>query len=154
MPFPFGTEIALRGATSQAETMIISYDGARIRQLRTFTQDSSLFETMDLYVPEAKLRFVRRDRGTVRFEWDKDFPILRAWLVWKGRVEPIDLGSQQIDLSLRVDYTEPPPLPEDIEDRLLENAVIVMLEHARQASADRKAPMLLYLYDGACRART
>jgi hypothetical protein len=129
-PFPFGGEIGLRG-TRREKTMTISYDGARLRDLETFTQDSVLFEAAD----------------RVRLQ---DSPLagkpIRAWAVFDGKIRLVET----------LNAFGPPETPiEDFlrfeaasENRAASRCIPVVLTEAARLSERRGRPIVVCLYDG------
>lgn len=121
-PFPFGGEIGLRG-TRRVESMTIAYDGARLRDLETFTQDSVLFEATDR----------AGELGAAR----------RSWVVFDGKIrlgEPGEPPETPIEDFVRLEAASP--------DRAASRCIPAVLAEAARVSERRGRPILVTLHDG------
>lgn len=152
VPFRLGDEISLRGSSRRDDLVIAYAEEARIRGLRTYTQDSALFETTDVETLGGALRAELVGHGAsarVRARVDGDLPVIEAWLVQEDRAAPLSgLGSAVKDFELPQGTIEE-ALGVRQDQPLLDRACRVMLRQASVASAAReRRPILVYRYDG------
>jgi len=151
--FPLGKELGLRGA-GDAEPMTLAFDSFRVRGLRTYTQDSSLFETTDVQAMPGSIRVAAERRGDaldVTLRIDAGFPLGRAWLIEKDRVRELESSAAEE----RAFPSSGIPMEHAVarlargEDLLVENAVAVMLRQASTWSGRHGGAVFLYTYEGA-----
>lgn len=153
VPYALGVELNLRGKGPRADVHI-SYDEFRLRDLRTYTQDSTLFETTDVQPLVGGIR-ASLEGGAVRIRKDAAFPVYRAWVV-HGEYAAAVPAPSALDATLPLPAAqvesvfEPLPAAPGGKERLLfDRAARVLLEQASQESRRRQRPILIYQYDGA-----
>lgn len=150
VPFHFGRELSLRGTSGEVEPLTVGYDGVRLRGLRTYTQDSTLFETTDLQRLPSGLRAFANENGRVVVKGDPAFPLHGGWVVSDNRVMEVKgLGAGEADVAYPGE-----PLRKVLDglssepDRLLLKAQEALLNLASAESRARKVPIFLYRYEG------
>jgi len=147
VPHPFGNELALRGAEDRAETMRAAYDeDAQIRGMRTFAQDTVLFETTDACTLTGAVRFdATVDDGRLKglFDVDRAMPLHAAWIAYGGKLHEVRPGP----FDVAVASTAGAALPEDAS-RFFREAFRGVSAEALRVSEDAGAPVLLYRYEG------
>ena len=153
VPFPLAGDPTLRGVRTGTK-MTVSYDGARIRGLRTYTQDSTLFETTDTQNLPARIRCeVRSDAPdlSIIVRPDPGFPFDTGWIVRGadiGEVGPQTDGESVVN----VPNTSIRQVTEKLRaggDPFFERAALTLLAYASRRSAETGRPLLLYAYEGA-----
>lgn len=155
IPFPFGTELVLRGADTAQDSMTLSFDGARLQNLPTYTQDSTLFETTDTQMLEGQVALLAGPLGRLALFCSPSMPVARAWVAHSGNVKEVRVsaGEQLAVEPLDAPYNPVVGLPGDVleaepGDRLLACSLQVLLKHIARVSLERSRPVLLYLHEG------
>jgi len=153
VPYPLGRELKLRGASDNS-TITIGYDDVRLGEFRTYSQDSSLFETTDrASLPARLIPTATEAEGTttVRLRTSGGFPIRRAWIVGADDVSEIsDFPGQET--AVRVPNSTMAEIAARLKagnDLLFEKVVAVLLAQAQARSKLARKRVLLYQYDGA-----
>lgn len=148
LPTSLGSGIGLRGRR-KSRTTTISYSGARLRDLETFTQDTTLFETTDQTVLPGTISFRADCDRVLTARCDASLEIRRAWLVYDERAEEVRISEKEAVL-------DRPLVPmwkvvQDFRaesDRLLSRCFPTLLLAAAEASKRRERPVLVYVYGG------
>ncbi len=147
VPYPFGGELALRGTSEGGEAMRASYDeDAQIRGMRTYAQDTVLFETTGACLLPGALRFSAVANGAkVAGSLDRvgGMPLHAAWIAWNDRLTPVREGAFVID-------TDAPLAADPGADgsRTYRDALSAVRREAQQWSRDARRPVMLYRYEG------
>ena len=144
-PFPFGRQLALRGAGSASEPLQAAFDtDAQVRAFPMFAQDSVLLETTDTVKLTGSIRFqVQRSvdgtfRGSV--EVSEGFPLRDAWIVDGARVVSVKPGPFEIPGRSRA--------VQGIAGTLLEQKGFEAVTRAMESAQGGGSPVLLYRYEG------
>ncbi|HEU4338523.1 MAG TPA: hypothetical protein VFS19_00520 [Planctomycetota bacterium] len=145
LPFPFGRQLALRGAGSASEPLQAAFDpDAQVRAFPMFAQDSVLLETTDTVTLPGTIRFqVQKGAdGTLRgnVEVGTGFPLRDAWIVDGPRILPVKPGSFEIPMGAHS--------VAGIAGSLLEQKGFEAVTRALEVADDRGRPALLYRYEG------
>lgn len=154
VPFHFGRELSLRGTSGDAEVLTIGYDEVRLSGLKTYTQDSTLFETTDLQRLPASFRVFARagDQRTpsIVIAGDPGFPLHRGWIVFGDQVTEVkSFGSgEEVYAHPSTTLTQAKARLAAEEDLLYRRVAEALLDEARMESNARRAPLFLYQYEG------
>jgi hypothetical protein len=153
VPYPLGRELKLRG-TADDQMLTIGYDDVRLAAFRTYSQDSSLFETTDRIVLSSRLVLAAREESgaaAVRLRTGGTFPIRRGWIVGAGDVSEVsDFPGEETVVSVsNSTMADVAARLRDAHDPLLEKVVGILLPLAQARSKLTRRRVLLYLYDGA-----
>jgi len=144
-PFPFGRQLALRGAGSASEPLQAAFDtDAQVRAFPMFAQDSVLLETTDSVklTGSIRLQIQRSADGTFRGSVDvaEGFPLRDAWIVDGARVLAVKPGPFEFTMTAR-------PV-QGIAGTLLEQKGFEAVTHALESAQSGGSPVLLYRYEG------
>jgi len=152
VPFPLGGELNLRGAAGQ-EPMMIGFDEVRVAGFKTYSQDSSLFESTDRIAFPSRIRLSGGGAGprrTARLRYDPTFPVRQAWIVEGDEVSSLaEFPGQEVVVPF------PNTTMAALEahagaggDLLFQKAVHHLLLHARTRSLETGQRILVYQFDG------
>ena len=141
VPHPLGLELALRGATRSDEPMQLWFeDDMHVRGLRTYAQDSVLWETTDATAVTGSLRFrAEPSPNSVKatLEVRDGFAMGRAWIAWRSKVAEVKSGTTTIGWG-------EPGVPAVGGTLVMQRAFEALAAEAVRASRQIGRPVLLY----------
>jgi hypothetical protein len=141
VPHPLGTELALRGASKTADPMQAWVDDdVHVRELRTYAQDSVLWETTDTTAVTGSLRFRAEPSASsmkAALEARDGFALGRAWVAWGAKVAEVKPGTTTLA------WVEP-GIPAVGGTLVMQRSFEALAAEAMRSSRQQGRPVLLY----------